>query len=69
MTESDNNIKVREKDLYLHASNFQGGQLSKFYDQWVKSTSDKSILNIIKGDNIYFEEFFPKMLTFLLRKK
>lgn len=46
-------------DLEKHVDNFKGGQLSRFYPQWGKKTTDKSILNIIKGDNIYFESSPP----------
>lgn len=36
---------------------FEGGQLSKHQSQWEQVTSDKSILDIIKGDKMFFTTF------------
>ena len=44
--------------------NFRGGQLSDFYSEWSKLTSDTSILQCIAGDDIKFTEFPPTQTSY-----
>ena len=45
-------------------NNFRGGQLSDFYSEWQKLTSDASILQVIAGDDIKFTELPPTQTSY-----
>ena len=44
--------------------NFRGRQLSDFYSEWQKLTSDASILQVIAGDDIKFTELPPTQTSY-----
>ena len=44
------------KDLSKRTEQFQGGCISKYYDQWKHLTNDPEILDIVAGMHIPFEQ-------------
>lgn len=50
---------VSKHNILYKVENFKAGQISEHINQWQKLTSDRRILNIVKGDSIDFESSPP----------